>query len=560
MFVTVGSNAAPAAAARTHLPRVTVSERVVTVRSSVPAKVQRRRRVTFLNSASRRLHWRLHTHGYKRVQRFTVSSPVAVVRLRRHALRARNGRWLRARTVRVAARRPAISAPVRPVGPTAPPPPAAVQAAAPPPVQSTAPPPPAAPVSPHPSAPPNPEQPLPPPPAAESSLPLVAPAGASSFVDSVGVNVHMSYFSTPYDNWQEVRDKLVALGVHHVRDAACVGCTAQRQRLLSLASSGIGVDFMMGKPGGTTGSLPDLVSMLSGPMRSAVDTVEGPNEYDTSGDSNWAANLRDYQQQLYGLMKDTPNLASVPVVGPSLVRSTSFAALGDLSGSIDWGNMHPYAGGQVPAVNLTFNATSETAVAAAKRAVATEAGYHNALSATSGQPPVSEQTGGEYIPRLVLDMFRAGVPRTYLYELLDEKPDAAGTQPESEFGLLRNDFTEKPAFQNLAALMHLTAPTGTFDPTDLHLQVDGPSDLRQLLIQTGPRSYALVLWRDVKVWDQSARQPIEVAPADASVQLGPEVTHAELRYLDDANSPQTLPGTTAGLALMGTPAVLTLST
>ncbi len=554
IFVTVGSNffgPADAAAARHRSPSVTVSERVVSVRSKVPAKVKNRRRVVFLDSRSHRVHRRLLTHGYRRVQRFTVSSPVTLVRLRKHALRRRDGRWLRARTVRVATRQPALSTPVSPVGPAA--------AAVPPAAQNVAPPPVATPVPKNPTPAPNPSQPLPAAPV-ESSLPLAAPASASEFVDSVGVNVHMSYFSTPYNDWQQVRDKLVELGVHHVRDAGCVGCTAQRQRLLSLAASGIGVDFMMGRPGGTTGSLPDLVSMLSGPMRSAVDAVEGPNEYDQSGDPDWATNLRAYQQQLYGLMKSTANLATVPVIGPSLVRSTSFATLGDLSSSIDWGNMHPYAGGQVPAINLSFNATSEGAVAASKRSVATEAGYHNALSAMSGQPPVSEEAGGAYIPRLVLDMFQAGVPRTYIYELLDEKPDAAATNPESSFGLLRNDFSEKPAFRDLAALLHLAAPVASFDATGLHLTVDGSSDTRHLLLQTGPRSYALVLWRDVKVWDQSARQPIDVAPTDAQVAFGPEVTHAELSYLDRADSPEALSGTTPEVALMGMPAVITLQT
>jgi hypothetical protein len=319
------------------------------------------------------------------------------------------------------------------------------------------------------------------------------------------------------------------------------------------------VDFMMGAPGGTTGSLPDLVSMLSGPMHSAVDAVEGPNEYDTSGDANWIANLGAYQQQLHSLMKGTANLASVPVIGPSLVRSSSFAALGDLSGSMDWGNMHPYAGGQLPASTLSFNTSAEGAVAATKRAVATEAGYHNALNATSGQPPISEQAGGAYIPRLVLDMFQAGVPRTYIYELLDEKPDAGLTNPESRFGLLRNDLSEKPAFSDLAALMHLTAPSGTFDPADLHVAVNGSTDLHKLLLQTGPSSYALVLWRDVKVWNQSARTAIDVAPVNEQVELGPEVTGAELHYLNSADSPQSFTGTSAEVALMGMPAVITLT-
>jgi hypothetical protein len=556
LFVTIGATFAGVAAAAAKAPRVSVSQRVVVVRSSTPVKVLGRRQVVFLDARSHRLHWRLLTHGYQRVHRFTVSSPVSVVRLGRRALRRRNGRWLGARIVRVDSRQPALSSPVAPVGPSAPAPTRQMQASVAPVVAQTT----TQPKSPVESAPTHPVIPPATPRApVESSLPLVSPASASAFTDSVGVNVHMSYFSTAYNNWQQVRDKLVELGVHHVRDAACVGCTAQRQRLQSLAASGIGVDYMMGAPGGTTGSLPDLVNMLAGPMRSTVDAVEGPNEYDQSGDANWIMNLRSYQQQLYSLMKGNASLASVPVIGPSLVKSSSFAALGDLSGAMDWGNMHPYAGGQLPASTLSFNSTSEISVAATKRAVATEAGYQNALNATSGQPPVSEDAAGAYIPRLVLDMFQVGVPRTYLYELLDEKPDPGLTQPESDFGLLRNDFSEKPAFRDLAALMHMAAPVGSFDAAPLHVQVDGPADLHQLLIQTSSSSYSLVLWRDVKVWDQSGRKAIDVSPADATVQLGPEVRSAELSYLNDADTPESVSNTVAEVALTGMPAVLKLS-
>src|SRR3954470_7179324 len=112
----VGSSlfaAVPALAAT----RVTVSERVVSVRSSVPATVRNPRQVTFLDARSRPLRWRQLTRGYRRVQRFTVSSPVAVVRLGSHALRRRDGRWLAGRTVKVATRQPALSAPVSAVGP-----------------------------------------------------------------------------------------------------------------------------------------------------------------------------------------------------------------------------------------------------------------------------------------------------------------------------------------------------------------------------------------------------------------------------------------------------------
>jgi hypothetical protein len=386
----------------------------------------------------------------------------------------------------------------------------------------------------------------------------MAPASASAFVNSVGVNVHMSYFSTSYNDWQQVLAKLVELGVHHVRDAACPGCTTQRQRLLALAASGIGVDFMMQQPG-SSDSLQDLVNMVAGPMRPAVDAVEGPNEYDRSGDANWVTDLRDYQQELYGLVRSNPALEGIPVIGPSLTSGSAFTALGDLSGALDWGNVHPYSGGQTPTSTLAYNALVEKLVAQSKPIIATEAGYHNALNATSGQPPVSEDAAADYVPRLFLDMFQAGVPRTYLYELLDERADPTQTSPENEFGLLSSDFSEKPAFRTLAALMHLTAPEGSTHLSPIHLAVSGPTDLRQLLLQTGPTSYALVLWRDVKVWNQTARTPIPVTAVNADVRIGPEIGHTVLTYLDDSQGPRSLTGTDFEVALSGGAAVLALS-
>ena len=498
----------------------------VTVRWNVPVRVVNARQVWFVSRAGRRLHGRELTRGVRRSHAFAVLARGSLhLRVGRRAARTRTGHWARAAVLVVRGRRP----PTRRT-PVVPPP------ATPPPATPT--------------------------PTRAPTLPLVTPQSGASFVDSVGVNVHMSYYSTAYDNWQEVRDKLVELGVHHVRDGACVGCTPQRSRLLALASAGIGVDFIMRQPG-SPDSAADLVNLLAGPMRPAVDTIEGPNEYDHSGDPSWAPNLLAYQQQIYSLTRANQALAGVPVVGPSLVSSRSYTTLGDLDGMLDTGNIHPYAGGGLPTGTLTSNLNLAGVTAPGRPVMATEAGYHDALSASSGQPPVSEQAAADYIPRLVLDMFRAGVARTYLYELVDERADPALTNAEYHFGLLRNDFSEKPAFQALAALLHLAAPQGGFALAPLELRVDGaPADARQLLLQTGPRSYALVLWRDVKVWDPAKRQPLSVSPASLTVELGREVSGVSVRNLGDSGSSLELPGPAPAvqLSLAGSPVVLAIST
>lgn len=354
-----------------------------------------------------------------------------------------------------------------------------------------------------------------------------APAGAamprraSSFVDSVGVNVHMSYFDTAYNHWQEVRDKLLELGVRHVRDGACVGCKVQRQRLLALGQAGIRVDYTMRQPG-SPDSLPSLVELLAGPMRSTVDSIEGPNEYDRSGDPRWAPHLRSYQRRLGELVRAEPRLRGVPLIGPSLVSAPDYFKLGSLARWINFGNIHPYAGGQVPTANLAPNVDFEHRVAPHRQIVVTEAGYHNALASRGGHRPVSERAEAAYVPRLFLDFFRAGIARTYLYELVDEWPDPSHTNQEKNFGLLRNDFSEKPAFRTLKALLAAVRPVGQahFRLRRLRYRIEhAPTDLRRLLLQTGPSSYALVLWRNTSVWDTGRLRPVAVRSSSARVSV-----------------------------------------
>ena len=457
----------------------------VTVRWNVPVRVVNARQVWFVSRAGRRLHGRELTRGVRRSHAFAVLARGSLhLRVGRRAARTRTGHWARAAVLVVRGRRP----PTRRT-PVVPPP------ATPPPATPT--------------------------PTRAPTLPLVTPQSGASFVDSVGVNVHMSYYSTAYDNWQEVRDKLVELGVHHVRDGACVGCTPQRSRLLALASAGIGVDFIMRQPG-SPDSAADLVNLLAGPMRPAVDTIEGPNEYDHSGDPSWAPNLLAYQQQIYSLTRANPALAGVPVVGPSLVSSRSYTTLGDLDGMLDTGNIHPYAGGGLPAGTLTSNLNLAGVTAPGRPVMATEAGYHDALSASSGQPPVSEQAAADYIPRLVLDMFRAGVARTYLYELVDERADPALTNAEYHFGLLRNDFSRKPAFNALRNMLAVVGGDrrGGKRLKPLRMQVSaGQRTVRRLVLQKADGSYVVALWRLSSVWDIKRRTLLHVSPRRMTVRL-----------------------------------------
>jgi hypothetical protein len=341
----------------------------------------------------------------------------------------------------------------------------------------------------------------------------------------------MSYYDTAYNDFDAARRALTDLGVRNVRDGACAGCIDQIARLAALGRDGVRLTLIMGKPG-AGGSLDSLAGAVEGSLAPYLAALEGPNEYDISGDPAWAANLRSYQQQLWTRVHASRALARVPVLAPSLARAGSFAELGDISASLDCGNIHPYAGGGKPADTLAYNLSLARIVSAAKPVCATEAGYHNALAETTGQRATSERAAGAYVPRLYLDFFAAGVPRTFLYELVDEWRDPGHRRAESSFGLLRNDFSPKPAYRSLRTLLRLTVPHGAIEPRPLRVAVTGSAPLRWMLQQTTPKEYAVVLWRDVSVWDAARGAGVAVASAAARIRLGQRTTVTDVTVAD----------------------------
>jgi hypothetical protein len=359
---------------------------------------------------------------------------------------------------------------------------------------------------------------------AAAALPVLAPqpaAPAAALRDSVGVNVHLSHVSTPYNNFTAVKSALLELGVRHVRDGACAGCTWLFPRIRELGAAGVRFTMIAGSPRNTTGTLADNLAAIKGSLLPAVEAVEGPNEWDISGDPAWAANLRAYQSDLYARVQADPFLRPLTVVGPSLVYRSSRATLGDLSASMTVGNLHPYPGGQAPAKNLDSELALASTVSASKPVMATETGYHNALATTGTHPPIDEANAGVYTERLPLDYYARGIRRTFIYQLLDEKPDPGNADMQQHFGLLRNDLSHKPAYDALKALLANVGDGTPSTPRSLRFDlVGGDTSLRQLLFARSDGAFSLVLWRDVKIWDTVARTPIPVGPTKVTVRFG----------------------------------------
>ncbi len=141
----------------------------------------------------------------------------------------------------------------------------------------------------------------------------------------------------------------------------------------------------------------------------------------------------------------------VPVIGPSFIDPANRDRLpADLPGL---SNGHPYPGGGPPEPALAAAAREAERDPGPRGLVFTETGYHNALNDSANQPPASEEAAAVYFPRLLLEAFGLGARRTFIYELLDEKPDPGLTDLQQHFGLLRNDFSPKPAFAAIRTLI-----------------------------------------------------------------------------------------------------------
>ena len=273
--------------------------------------------------------------------------------------------------------------------------------------------------------------------------------GVDQFLDSIGVNVHFTYYDTAYGDSRRVIAALRELGVRHVRDGLASDHPVQPWAFKQLAAAGIRADLIIGNPRRPEDSPEELVELVATTLGGAVSSIEGINEYDHSGDQDWVAKTRAYQERLWNAVRSRPELDAVPVVSPSLGSSWHRSDLGDLSGVSDVGNLHSYPGARAPSQGLNSQIEGASITTGAKPIFATETGYHNALAQTTSHPSISEQAAGTYMPRLYFEYFRRGVRRTFAYELVDEWAEPELRQRESHFGLLRNDFSEKPAYSAL---------------------------------------------------------------------------------------------------------------
>jgi hypothetical protein len=332
----------------------------------------------------------------------------------------------------------------------------------------------------------------------------VEPRSADAFLDSIGVQVHVAYYDTAYGRFDAWARAVRSLGVHHIRDGLAPNDPTDVARVRALAADGIKITLgssLDGAPGAPA-------SAARGPLRGAVDAIEAPNEPEIFGGPGWPQRLRAFLPAMRAALRTGPVLR-LPLVGPSFTPAQDSARFRDLAAQVDVLNVHPYPGGKAPEQPLADALATVRGVSPGTPVQATETGYHTALreNVPGQQPPVSEAAEAIYTPRLVASAFAQGYQRTFIYELLDEKPDPALADPEQHFGLLRVDLTPKPAYtalRNLIAEVRASSGPGERVPVEVEGAVD------KLLLERRDGSQALLLWRAEPVWDRTLRQPLTV--------------------------------------------------
>jgi hypothetical protein len=331
-------------------------------------------------------------------------------------------------------------------------------------------------------------------------------AAASAFVDSVGVNVHNGYYGTPYGDDPTHIAKLVAkLGVHHLRDGTYPGQNNLCSLAQTYAAAGVYFDYIV-SPAETDTQLSGWQSCTA----PAAEAYEGYNEYDLSGDPNWVTDLQAAQQQIYSFGSGL----GLPVVGPSLTTEAAYGEVGSVPANN--GNMHDYFAGRNPGTSgwggqdqfgvygsLAYDIAIAQQTTGQAPMWSTETGYGDLPGIPYSVPPVTKM---HYELRTLFDHWNAGVPRTYLYELVDEGGGSFGS-----YGLVDSKTAPKPVFHALASVLkHLSVKTSA--PATLTYTLTAGASVEHTLLATRPGSFVLALWQEVPEWDPTTNQPIPVYP------------------------------------------------
>ncbi len=380
-------------------------------------------------------------------------------------------------------------------------------------------------------------------PAAQSAAFTIVPqmpseqaAQSDSLVDSIGVQTHISYTNTAYGSWSQVLAGLESLGVRHIRDGLPVTNT-YLSNFQQMSAAGIHCTCGFSLPNSLTAA--QIGSFVE--QTPNVEALEAPNECDAGtncggGGLTGIANVVAFLP----ILDAASTLTNLPAVGPSFQTQLGYTSAGNIAPQMNFNNLHVYFGGRNPGSpgwgegdpegnfygSLGWWIDQGNLDAPGVPDMVTETGYMAYPTATQAGT-IPESVEASYTPRTVLLSFIKGIKRTFVYELVDESPTTG-------YGLLANDFSEKPAFTALKNLIStLQDPGSSFTPASLNYSITGNANTMQhLLLQKRDGSYWLVLWLEQSSYDATNNVPTPVTPQNVTLSIGAGVEFGNLIQFD----------------------------
>jgi Secretion system C-terminal sorting domain len=373
---------------------------------------------------------------------------------------------------------------------------------------------------------------------------------SDDFVARIGVNTHFSYGGTPYvDNFNTVKTLLGNLGIRYFREGPDPDYPLYVTHVKDVCNT-YGMKIQGIFPGNEiatgTGFNPALVEATLDKIKNTIGTqyflnMEGLNEPDNfndNNDANWPANARAVQQAIYTEMKSGSGWGGVPVLGPSVAAGDSYALLGDMKAISDKANLHWYASGLQPShqefnyFEYSYDQSRTYNYSDSRPMLLTEIGYSNA----GGTQNCGENAAAKYIPRTFMYyLYVKGMEKVFTYEFMNEGNST--TDPEKNFGLVRNNLTVKPSYTSLQnTITLLKEPGANFTPGQLNYTLSGNmTNIYQKLFQKSNGKYYLVIWQEAKSYNVATGQ--DIAVADRAITLNFNGAIASVKTYRPAPSP-----------------------
>ena len=374
-----------------------------------------------------------------------------------------------------------------------------------------------------------------------SSTCNVSPLGASAFLQSLGINTHLGYPSTPYYGQpQSVITALQYLGVHTIRNSppgydTDATTTATNQ---ALGIAGVHYDALL--PGSGSINLPAILSGLATFLQTypgSVAAIEGPNEIN-AWPIRFAGALSTYSagnqlsQSLWSAVQSDPSLSAVPVYALTLSNgipgvTSGTAQLGNLAPYVTYGNAHVYAccSNNVWQRDMPYWLPIFAQVTPGKPIVLTETGYPTVPA------NVDEIAAAKYNLNTLFENALNGLSRTYLFELVDLNSSPADSNAEDHYGQFHDDWSPKAgatAIHNLTTILQGAGP-GT-NATSLNYSVSGlPATGRSFLLGSNT-GFDLAIWVDATIYNPSNATDIVASPYTATINLG--ATYSSVQVFD----------------------------